>query len=685
MMSSLHILFNPLLPATVLYLLAAIAVLIALLAISRRAKGSVLRSIFFVLMLLILANPTIIREQREPLKDKALIVIDDSSSMKLGDRNDQVTHAVTAITEELKKISDLTVETLHVPGDNETDLFQAITNKLQSLPSDRIAGIIALTDGQIHDTLAAVITAPFHALIAGHHGEIDRRIIVKSAPSYGMVGKSVTLTLRIEDTPKPQNDEATVTLQRDDGWNQSITLPIGKDVPLDVPVAHAGQNVFAFTVDGVPNELTSINNSVIVNVNGIRDKLRVLLVSGAPHIGGRTWRNLLKADPAVDLVHFTILRTPDKDTFAPSQDMALIAFPSHELFDVKLKDFDLVIFDRFSNRSLMPDEYLENIAHYVENGGALLITNATDESMSGFNRSPIDRLLPAQPTGRLLTGSFVPDLSAAGKRHPVTATLTSERPRADWGPWFRQIDANVKGGETLMTGMNGAPLLVLDHVGKGRVAQFLSDQFWLWGRGYEKGGPQAELLRRVAHWLVSEPELDETALRATSARHNDAWQLTISKRSLHDDQVNVMVVDAHDKAIPAILLPTDKAGMLSATVPLAEPGLYHVKDGDKELVTVVGVTSAPEFGNMIATEDKLAPVVKTSGGGIFWLQDHPEGPALKRTDANSSQQGWDWIGLRRNGQYHVTGSEDYPLWPAWSAIAILLAITIGMWWREGRS
>jgi hypothetical protein len=315
----------------------------------------------------------------------------------------------------------------------------------------------------------------------------------------------------------------------------------------------------------------------------------------------------------------------------------------------------------------------------------LLISNATDESFGGFNQTPIERLLPAQPSGRLLTGSFVPDLSAVGKRHPVTESLTTDMPRDSWGPWFRQIDAQVTNGETLMTGINGAPLLVLSHVGKGRVAQFLSDQFWLWARGYQKGGPQAELLRRVAHWLVQEPELDETALHGQSARVGDAWQLTITKRSLHDDQADIMVIDAHDKATHVTLTPSDQPGVLAAKVPVAEPGLYRIKDGDRELMAIAGVTSAPEFGAMIATEDKVTPVTKASGGAIVWLQDHPDAPDIKRTDADASQQGWGWIGLRRNGQYRVTGSEATPLWPAWAALAILLAVTAFIWRREGRS
>jgi hypothetical protein len=682
--SDLHIALAPYLPVNLIAALAVVAALITLLALRNRAKGAIFRALALALLIAALLNPSLIAEEHEALKDTALLVIDDSASMKIGDRATQSATAETAITQKLSALPDLDVQTIHVKGGEETDLFRAIDDKLATLPRSRMAGIIAVTDGEIHDAPANPYTALFHALIAGHHSETDRRIEIKQAPAYGIVGHSVTVTLRVTDEPDNGSVPVPVTFQSGDGSAGTIAVPPGKDVPFDVPVTHAGANLFVFSAEAMPHELTPLNNTIAITVNGIRDRLRVLLVSGQPHIGGRVWRNFLKSDPAVDLIHFTILRSPGSQDGVPENELALIAFPVHELFEVKLKSFDLVIFDRFKNQLLVPNLYLENIAKYVSEGGALLLSNSTDTGIPSLSRSPLASVLPAQPSGELLTGSFVPALTDAGSRHPVTDALDATMPMTKWGPWFRQIGSTVTKGDVLMTGLRGQPLLVLAHEGEGRVAEFLSDQFWLWSRGEYDAGPQAELLRRTVHWLMNEPELDETALRAKAENTGDEWQLNITKQSLHDGSDSVTITGPDDKAASLTLVRGPQAGVLAATLPAPVPGLYRIKDKDQETLVMAGPQNAPEFGRMVATEDVVAPIVKQTGGGISWLEDHAEGPDLRRTDASAAQSGWNWFGLRRNGQYRVTGSKAYPLLPPWAAITILLAAAMGAWRWEGK-
>ena len=124
----------------------------------------------------------------------------------------------------------------------------------------------------------------------------------------------------------------------------------------------------------IADELTTRNGKAVVAIEGVRDKLRVLLVSGEPHPGERMWRNLLKSDANVDLVHFTILRPPEKAVDGtPINELSLIAFPVADLFGRKIKDFDLIIFDRYSSQAILPRFYLDNIVAYVREGGALLM------------------------------------------------------------------------------------------------------------------------------------------------------------------------------------------------------------------------------------------------------------------------------------------------------------------------
>lgn len=685
MIQHMHLVLAPYLPLSFLEFLALISVIVIVVGFLRRARGALGRACALGLLLVALANPCLVKEQREPLKDVALLVVDESASMQIGERAAQATKLLATLTQKLATFPDLDVETLHVKGREETDLFQAIDQRLATLPHDRLAGIIALTDGEVHDKPASVYDAPFHALLVGRPHETDRRLIIKEAPSYGIVGKKVSITIRVDDQPSLQSSSAAVTFHRDTGDITTMVVPVGQDVTIDMPITHAGVNLGVLSTDVLPQELTPINNNVIVSVNGIRDRLRVLLVSSHPHIGGRTWRNFLKADPAVDLIHFTILRSPSKLDNVPNSELALIAFPVHELFDVKLKSFDLVILDQFHNQSLVPDEYLTNIAHYVESGGALLVSHATDEALPMWGASPLAPLLPVVPTGPVLTGSFVPDLTPSGQRHPVTQFLTQEMPRNQWGPWYRQRGGQATKGDVLLSGINNQPLLILDHVGKGRVAQFMSDEFWLWAR--QGNGPQAELLRRVAHWLVQEPELDENALRAYAEQTDNGWNLTVTKHSLRDNTDDVAIIDPQGQTTTLHLVAGALPGELRAVLPVTQTGLYHLKEEDKDILVMVGATNVPEFGDMRATTKFLEPVTKATGGGIIWLEENNSAGNvdLRRRAAGMILHGDHWVGLKQNDQYRVIGSKAFPLLPPGLLLCSLLVVVLLTWRREGRS
>jgi uncharacterized membrane protein len=684
-----HLIFAPAIPIPDLEALSLAALVLVAYALFRRSGGALCRAALFAALVLTLANPSLITEQHEPLKDTVLIAVDDSASMKISDRPQQMTAASEAIQKKLAAFPDLDIEIIHAKDNSTTELLGAIQQKLASLPHDRLAGIIAITDGQLHEDAGATLPAPLHILLAGHHDEIDRRLIVKDAPAYGIVGNNVTLTLRVDDEPAKQSETAVVTFSRDQGAGGTLTIPVNKDSQVNLPIDHAGPNLFTFSVAPVANELTNLNNSIAISINGIRDRLHVLLVSNQPHVGGRTWRNFLKTDPSVDLIHFTILRSPMKQDNIPDSELSLIAFPVHELFQTKLPTFDLIIFDGFREQSLIPDDYLDNIANYVENGGALLLSSSTESGVSPLALSSLARVLPAQPTGKLLTGAFVPDTTDIGKRHPVTDSLTVGSPREAWGPWYRQLEAQAAKGDVLMTGLNNQPLLVLDHVGKGRVAQFLSDQYWLWSRGYDGGGPQAELLRRTVHWLMKEPELEETALHAHAETIGDGWQIVINKQSLHDSSDGVTAISPSGTTQQVTLNPGAPPGLLTATVPTTEMGIYHLKtaenrNSDNSIPVMVGALNPEEFGDMRATEDKVAPMVKSTGGSITWLADQPSGPDIRRTGPNEAQHGWNWIGLRQNGAYRITGSKAYPLLPPLLMVIVLLLAALGTWWREGK-
>ncbi|MCA8934061.1 MAG: hypothetical protein KDA49_16415, partial [Rhodospirillaceae bacterium] len=529
---------DPWLPLWLIAALLAVPLAFALYAALRGVRGQVWRVAFLALLGAALLNPSLTQEDRRPIDSLAVIVADRSSSLDIGERAAQRDAAVDALRAELDGMPGLAVRVVDAArdGTDETRLFDDLASALADVPRNQLAGILLVTDGQVHDAPDGPwqgIDVPIHALIAGSRSGVDRRISFVEPPAFGLVNQSVTLTVETatqpEDSPAPP---PVVTVRRD--GEVVAEVPVGRDgrATIEVPLVHGGQTVIEAEVPVIAGELTAANNHAAVAVNGVRDRLRVLLVSGEPHMGERVWRNILKSDPSVDLVHFTILRPPEGQDVTPITELSLIAFPVRELFDVQINEFDLIIFDRYRRRGVLHQTYLENIAQYVENGGAFLEASGPDfANIFSLYRTPLERILPGRPTGTVIEAGFTPELTEVGRRHPVTAGLSGAGPEGGeptWGRWFREIDVQAMAGDVLMSGESERPLLILNRVGQGRVAQVASDQMWLWARGFEGGGPQVELLRRVAHWLMREPSLEENLLTASADGHT----LRISRRLL---------------------------------------------------------------------------------------------------------------------------------------------------------
>ncbi|HMR34329.1 MAG TPA: hypothetical protein PKA13_09055 [Geminicoccaceae bacterium] len=685
-MSSYSLVFQPWFPVWLLAVLAVLALLAVGYGILRRAKGAWVRLVLAALLLGALANPVLHQELRQPLPDTVVLAVDRSASQKLGDRPAETDAAVAALRERLQGMSGLELREVAVDdrGNAGTPLFGSLREALAEIDAQRLAGVIAITDGQIHDvppTDRSGLEAPLHVLLTGRPDESDRMLAVDQAPTFGMVGEPQSLTVRIDELPGERpGDPVPVTLRQDGRVVGQTSIVPGTTATLPFTLDKAGTSVLEVEAETRPGELTPLNNRTALFVNGVRDRLRVLLVSGQPYPGLRVWRNLLKADPAVDLVHFTILRPPEKQDGTPIRELALIAFPSRELFEVKLDEFDLIIFDRYSRRGLLPLVYLDNIARYVEQGGALLEAAGPEfAEPTSLYRTPLARVLPGRPSGQVFDRGYVPTLTDLGNRHPVTAGLRAEAGGAAWGRWFRQVDAETDSGEVLMTGVADRPLLVLKHAGEGRVAQLLSDHAWLWARGFEGGGPQSLLLRRLVHWLMREPELEEEQLLARAAGEG----LAIERRSLQQQPVEVTVT-APSGAEQRLTLTPGADGRAETRIDVAEDGLYRVGDGTRTAYAAPRPISPAELADMRATPDRLAPVAEATMGSIRWLSEAGL-PDIRRTDPGRAASGRGWIGLRANGAYEVQGALQLPLLPAWLALALMLAAAGLAWWREGRS
>ncbi|MEJ6393605.1 hypothetical protein V8J82_10085 [Gymnodinialimonas sp. 2305UL16-5] len=684
-----QILFDPQLAWPVIYALAAAVLLITALAIWRGLSGWPYRLLAGAALLAALINPSLQAEDRDPLTDIVLVVVDESASQRISDRPEQSAEALAELEAEIEGLGmEPRVSRVGDAEDNSGTLLMAELQRLMAEePRARIAGALFVTDGRLHDAqLVPDMPAPIHALITGRESDWDRRLVIETAPAFAIIGEEVMLTLRIEDQgaiPDGLGGRSEIVISVDGGDPQSYQVPVGESLELPLTLEHAGQNVIQFTVPEAEGELTNRNNAAVVQINGIRDRLRVLLVSGEPHPGQRTWRNLLKSDPSVDLVHFTILRPPDRQDGVPVSELSLIAFPTRELFMEAVDEFDLIIFDRYQRRGILPMIYIDNIRRYVEDGGALLLAAGPDfAGASSLYRTPLSEILPGRPTARVIEEPYLPVISDLGARHPVTTGLELEHtpaPGSDdpWGRWYRQIELTEQRGQTVMQGANEAPLLMLDRVGEGRVALLASDHAWLWDRGYEGGGPQLELLRRLAHWMMGEPDLEEEALMADV----DGQRIFITRRTL-SDEVGAVTITAPDGTEFDVPLEETEPGAFTAEVEGPEQGLYRLREGEFERVIALGPAAPREFEVTIAGGERFEGLADATGGAVFRLEDGL--PDVRRVSEGRTAHGRNWLGLTARDAYLTTDVTVTPLISAWLFLLIAGGLMLAGWLREGR-
>ncbi|MGH6763465.1 MAG: hypothetical protein ACRECW_17965 [Phyllobacterium sp.] len=688
--------FQPLLSLPVLAAVLLPLVLLVGASLFLRQRGSIIRSFALAALALALINPILVDEEREPVKSVVAVIADRSQSQDIGDRRADTDAAVAQIETTLGRLPQFDVRVVEAGRASETDdatatrLFQTLSSAFRDVPPARVGGAVMVTDGQIHDipeNMAGLgFSAPVHGLITGVPNEIDRRIQFVRAPRFGLTGKPQQMTYRITSASEPPGSPVRVRVRINGDEVASEDAVIGREMQFEVTLPRAGINIVEIIAAPLPGELTEINNRAVAMVDGIRENLRVLLVSGEPHNGERTWRNLLKSDASVDLVHFTILRPPEKQDGTPINELSLIAFPTRELFVDKIEDFDLIIFDRYQHRDVLPILYYDYIAQYVENGGALLIAAGPEYAgLESIAQTPLLNALPALPTGEIIEQAFYPRLSQDGKRHPVTRDLEgAEQEPPRWSRWFRLIDVQEPTGRVVMNGPDDRPLLVLDRIGKGRVGMFLSDQGWLWARGFEGGGPHVSLYRRIAHWLMKEPELEEEALTATGAGR----VLEIRRQTMGDTPGEATIVTPSGQTI-TVPLSSEEAGVFTGRLETDEIGLFQIANGDLNTLAHVGPVDAPEFADSVSTIAKLEPLAKETGGSARRLRPDVEQSSITvpdivalRNPLNAS--GSDWIGLRTTNETTLKSVDRLPLFSGFLGLAAILLILGGMWYREGR-
>ena len=696
---------EPRIPMEAIYGLGGLLLLLTAWGASRKVKGSFMYAAAGGALLVTLANPQILEEEREALPTEIAIVIDKSDSQGLDGRDETTQAMYDALLGRLGNIDDINIRTINVEdaaGTIDTDgsrVISAMEEGIADIPRDRLGAVILLSDGQVHDAdewnNALGDDVPLHVMISGHNDEKDRRIQIEDAPRFGLIDEEQTITFKVIDNGDLETDASgrvRVSINVDgEDIGERFVIP-GQSTDITVELAHAGTNTISLTADIAEGEMTDANNRIVTSIEGLREDLNVLLVTGDPNQGTRVWRDLLKSDPDINMVHFSILRSPEDVDYTPSEEMSLIAFPTHELFTDRINDFDLIIFDTYEYRGLI--SYFNNISRYVEDGGALLVVSGPElASPLSIANTPLGRVLPGTPTGNSSEATYRPDITETGDRHPVTRGLddTPDTP-PEWGRWSTQVEVTNDGGDVLMSGNAGAPLLILEREGEGRVAMITSNNTWAWARGIDGGGPHAELMSHIAHWLLANPALEEEDIRFIQ-RDNE---LILEHQTLGDESSPV-TINTPDGDTIEVTPEEVSPGIWRARVPISGPGLYSAEiEGthpDEAYITI-GAGNSRELENTTSTENILEPLASQTGGrtarmfedgertnGTTGNLDVPRVEAISADDADAS--GPNWIGIRMTDASVLKGVEKDPAIPPWLGLLVSMGLLAGAYYSSG--
>ena len=689
------IIFSPIIPLPAFIVTALLSGIVLGYQLFCAPRIGLLRGLSIVLFLALLADPKIQDKSTESLNDVVIILHDESKSQSIDGRAEASAKIVDALEQNLDQLENVESQTISVGSFSESNLWRAYNAAVSSVSPKQLAGVFLVTDGQPTDAIDNFSPPkdmpPVYVLLDGRKNETDRKITLLTTPKYGIVNETVELTFRVDDVGEndvalPDSGPINVELRVNGAVITRETVPLNTKLSLDVPITVRGKTIVELFVPEMAGELTTENNSAIITINSIQDRLRVLLISGEPHAGERAWRNLLKSDPAIDLVHFTILRPVEKaqSDNALERELALIEFPYNELFIEKIREFDLLIFDRYTYRGVLNAFHFDNIARYIESGGAVLISSGPE--YNGFrslaSRRNLSFVLPALPAGAAQEGPFRVQKSMTGKVHPITQGLAE----ADyWGRWLRYMPIVSRSGQKLLETPSGEPVLIIDRVGEGRIALFLSDHFWLWARGFDGGGPYGELLRRVSHWLMKEPDLEEEKLELVASDN----QLSVERRTLSDSAEPTVLTAPDGTTSNLTLAPTQNETLKKFTVQDPVNGIYRVRSGDLFDIEFFGDNSEREMRNVVMTDKKLESVVKGSNGKFLRVRtgDRIDVPSIRKVrSVNQIQPGnLNSIEILSRQAKKTLSIKQKRIASPLIWLCLLAASILGAWHLEGRT
>ncbi|MFN8694398.1 MAG: hypothetical protein ACK5XX_08355 [Holosporales bacterium] len=556
----MQIVFAPVVPIWLLVLLLPL-LLLAVYAALPRWPARILASCGVLVCLLLLLNPARLREERAAVPDTLLLLRDTTLSNQLGERPASTEAAIAAVKQ-------------WAAAQNIEVREQSLTGSERAGVTPETSAVVVVGDGHHLEALAAS-GVPVSVLLTDDPARPDAAPRLLEAPGFGLVGQAPTVRIFL-------NEPGTLRVVSAAGA-ETQTLTAGEH-SLTLPPLVAGANVFYLQQDTLPGEVIANNNAFSFVINGVRERLKVLLVSGFPHPGTRVWRDVLLRDPAVDLVHFTILRRPESVDAARRDELSLIPFPVDELFGARLRNFDIVILDQYNQRGLLADAYLYNIAEFSRNGGALLlVTGAEFSGSASLAASPLAAVLPLRP----LQGAAVPQqLMRAGDialaQPPLKLTARGAIPAA-----LNNMSISVYTADEQQ-------IIAVEDAKKpsGRVAHINSGGLWQSGRIPAEQQQYYALLQRLTQWLLRYPGTESSPAR-----------LTLSPEGLVASGVTLWTPSGSEAI---------EGGTITRVTP--PPGVYAVTTSDGIVSGAVNWTDAKET-NSIEIDIKAVEAVTDETGG----------------------------------------------------------------------
>lgn len=673
----------------------ALAATLALLILWRDPARAGWRILPLALLLLAIYPPQWLVEEKVATPPTVLIIQDLSASQQLNGQAERVKNLAHNLHESLAALGKVQIEEIIITDTADpayTNIWQAYNDFTARVPIAQQAGIFLISDGQIHD-LPIKITQdlpPWHVLLTGKTEGIDEHLQVIHAPPYALENEPYTITVKatqqtgmLEKSQSRMRIPLNITLP--DGQIQTFTLMPDKEEKITLNLHTTGMQSLVLSIPTAANDPVSFNNHAIIETTVQRTQLNILLLSGSPSLNTRLWRDALKREPQVNLVHFIILRDAVHGANEDPKTLSLIPLPLDTLFDQKLPEFDLVVLDNFAATPNFLPRYEKALVDYVKNGGGLLIVDGNESiGEKSLNNGVLADIWPSKPTNVWLKQAFQPQPTALGLSHSLTARL-------DWPPishapsaWHGQASI-VANDDTYiwLKGVENAPLLIGQETWDGRVAELASNELWRWARANdEKGGPWFSLLQNLVAWLTHDPQMDNTQIQMAEIVHGNAPMLDITIASQNNAKIDAVWQSPAMKYAQHLPLQSSAPHRWHAMMPLNQAGLYTVQTKKKYAAYLYAPGESPERDQLMATADIIKPVIQKTGGSIQIAPAHM--PALRWIPIGQHFSGVGWWGLRPGQASQVVGLYTKPLIPQWLLMFLIIAALALAWWREGR-